>query len=50
MLRELDRNAPGTLDAAFDAMPLGMALFNTDGEYVRVNGALCALLGRAPTS
>ena len=26
----------------------GMALFNTDGEYVRVNGALCALLGRAP--
>ena len=46
MLRELDRNAPGTLDAAFDAMPIGMALFNTDGEYVRVNGALCALLGR----
>ena len=27
-------------------MPIGMALFNTDGEYVRVNGALCALLGR----
>jgi diguanylate cyclase (GGDEF)-like protein/PAS domain S-box-containing protein len=46
VLRELDRNAPGTLDAAFDAMPIGMALFNTDGEYVRVNGALCALLGR----
>jgi diguanylate cyclase (GGDEF)-like protein/PAS domain S-box-containing protein len=45
-LRELDRNAPGTLDAAFDAMPLGMALFNTDGEYVRVNAALCELLGR----
>ena len=46
MLRELDRNAPGTLEAAFDAMPIGMALFNTDGEYVRVNGALCELLGR----
>ena len=46
VLRELDRNAPGMLDAAFDAMPIGMALFNTDGEYVRVNGALCALLGR----
>ena len=46
VLRELDRNAPGTLDAAFDAMPIGMALFNTDGEYVRVNGALCAMLGR----
>ena len=47
ILRELDRNAPGTLDAAFDAMPIGMALFNTDGEYVRVNAALAALLGRA---
>ena len=46
VLRELDRQAPGTLDAAFDAMPIGMALFNTDGEYVRVNGALCALLAR----
>jgi diguanylate cyclase (GGDEF)-like protein/PAS domain S-box-containing protein len=46
LLRELDRQAPGTLDAAFDAMPIGMALFNTDGEYVRVNGALCALLAR----
>jgi diguanylate cyclase (GGDEF)-like protein/PAS domain S-box-containing protein len=47
VLRELDRNAPGTLDAAFDAMPIGMALFNTDGEYVRVNAALCALLDRS---
>ena len=28
-------------------MPIGMALFNTDGEYVRVNAALCALLGRS---
>jgi len=46
VLRELDRNAPGTLDLAFDAMPIGMALFNTDGEFVRVNGALCELLGR----
>src|SRR5690349_2248053 len=46
VLREVDRNAPGTLDAAFDAMPIGMALCNTDGEYIRVNGALCALLGR----
>jgi diguanylate cyclase (GGDEF)-like protein/PAS domain S-box-containing protein len=47
VLRELDRNAPGTLDAAFDAMPIGMALFNTDGEYVRVNAALCTLLDRS---
>jgi PAS domain S-box-containing protein len=34
-------------DLAFDAAPIGMALFNTDGEYVRVNAALCRLLGRA---
>jgi PAS domain S-box-containing protein len=33
-------------DTAFDAAPIGMGLFNTDGEYVRVNAALCALLGR----
>jgi diguanylate cyclase (GGDEF)-like protein/PAS domain S-box-containing protein len=46
VLHEVDRQAPGTLDAAFDAMPIGMALFNTDGEYLRVNAALCALLGR----
>ncbi len=34
-------------DIAFDAAPIGMALFNTDGEYVRVNAALCQLLGRS---
>jgi PAS domain S-box-containing protein len=33
-------------DIAFDAAPIGMALFNTDGEYVRVNAALCRLLDR----
>ncbi len=33
-------------DIAFDAAPIGMALFNTDGEYVRVNAALCHLVGR----
>jgi PAS domain S-box-containing protein len=33
-------------DSAFDAAPIGMALFNTDGEYVRVNAALCRFLGR----
>ncbi len=46
LLREVDRQQPGTLDEAFDHMPLGMALFNTDGQYVRVNAALCVLLGR----
>jgi len=34
-------------DVAFDNSPIGMALFNTDGCYVRVNDALCAMLGRA---
>jgi PAS domain S-box-containing protein/diguanylate cyclase (GGDEF)-like protein len=34
-------------DAAFDEAPIGMALFNPDGEYVRVNEALCQMLGRA---
>ncbi len=29
-------------DAAFDYSPVGMALFNSDGEYVRVNDALAA--------
>jgi diguanylate cyclase (GGDEF)-like protein/PAS domain S-box-containing protein len=33
-------------DAAFDHSPVGMALFNSDGEYVRVNDALAELLGR----
>jgi diguanylate cyclase (GGDEF)-like protein/PAS domain S-box-containing protein len=47
VLRELDRQGASALEAAFDHMPIGMALFNTDGEFLRVNGALCALLGRS---
>ncbi len=35
------------LQAAFETAPIGMAFFNTDGEYLRVNAALCALLDRA---
>jgi diguanylate cyclase (GGDEF)-like protein/PAS domain S-box-containing protein len=38
------------LDLAFEYMPTGMALFNTDGEYVRVNAALCRLLDRSPAT
>jgi diguanylate cyclase (GGDEF)-like protein/PAS domain S-box-containing protein len=34
-------------DVAFDHAPIGMALFNCDGAYVRVNHALCRLLGRS---
>ena len=33
--------------AAFDNAPIGMAMFNTDSEYIRVNEALCQMLGRA---
>jgi diguanylate cyclase (GGDEF)-like protein/PAS domain S-box-containing protein len=36
------------LDVAFEMAPLGMALFDTEGRYVRVNDALCGLLDRAP--
>jgi PAS domain S-box-containing protein len=35
------------LDQAFEAAPIGMALFNTDGQYVRVNHELCRMLGRS---
>ncbi|HWH13473.1 MAG TPA: diguanylate cyclase, partial [Miltoncostaeaceae bacterium] len=38
----------GYLTAAFDASPLGAALFTTDGEYLRVNAELCRLLARTP--
>jgi two-component system phosphate regulon sensor histidine kinase PhoR len=34
------------LDQAFERAPIGMALFNTDGQYVRVNDELCRMLGR----
>jgi diguanylate cyclase (GGDEF)-like protein/PAS domain S-box-containing protein len=34
-------------DIAFDDAPIGMALLNPDGEYVRVNRALCVMLGRS---
>ena len=52
LLLEFNRDRVATeaqryFDVAFDAAPIGMALFNTDGEYVRVNRALCALLGRS---
>ena len=30
---------------AFDAAPIGMALVATDGRWIRVNDALCAILG-----
>jgi diguanylate cyclase (GGDEF)-like protein/PAS domain S-box-containing protein len=52
LVREMDRGellgaAQRYFDVAFDDAPIGMALFNPDGEYVRVNRALCAILGRS---
>jgi PAS domain S-box-containing protein/diguanylate cyclase (GGDEF)-like protein len=52
VLHELNFGALATeaqryFDAAFDNAPIGEALFNCDGEYVRVNDALCEMLGRS---
>ncbi|MGZ4278086.1 MAG: sensor domain-containing diguanylate cyclase [Solirubrobacteraceae bacterium] len=44
---ELHEDAQRYFDVAFESAPIGMGLFNTDGQYVRVNAALCALLGRS---
>jgi diguanylate cyclase (GGDEF)-like protein/PAS domain S-box-containing protein len=51
-LRKLDtprlvEESERLLQVAFETAPIGMAFFNTDGEYLRVNAALCALLDRA---
>lgn len=46
IFRELQRFAHGALDFAFDHAAVGMALFNTDGEFIRINGAMGALLAR----
>src|SRR4051812_31358840 len=51
-LRELDTHelvgvAQRFFDAGFDGAPIGMALFNSDGRYVRVNAELCRTLGRS---
>ncbi len=42
------RLAEQHFDVAFDSAPIGMALFNPDGEYIRANAALGALLGEEP--
>ena len=51
LLRELGKarlasEAQRYFDIAFEQSPIGMALFNTDGEYIRVNSSLCTMLGR----
>jgi PAS domain S-box-containing protein len=46
----LQRAAGQFFDAAFARAPIGMALYNTDGEFMRVNPAFCAMLGRTELS
>jgi diguanylate cyclase (GGDEF)-like protein/PAS domain S-box-containing protein len=48
VFRQLDPQLTTSLEAAFDHAPIGMALCNPEGEFVRVNAAMCALLGRGP--
>jgi diguanylate cyclase (GGDEF)-like protein/PAS domain S-box-containing protein len=38
--------ANGMFELSFAAAPIGMALVGTDGRWLKVNDALCALLGR----
>ncbi len=54
LLRELEtglliEESRRLLDLAFESAPIGMAFFNPEGEYIRVNAALCGLLDRPPT-
>ena len=35
-------------DVAFDTAQIGMALYNTEGRFVRANCAMCRMLGREP--
>jgi diguanylate cyclase (GGDEF)-like protein/PAS domain S-box-containing protein len=46
---ELSR-ARMTFESAFSAAPIGMALVSIDGRILRVNSALCRLIGHTPRS
>ncbi|MCB1010426.1 MAG: diguanylate cyclase [Microthrixaceae bacterium] len=41
------RSDNGRFEQAFDRSPIGMALTTLEGQYVRVNQAMCDLLGRS---
>ncbi|HET6506043.1 MAG TPA: diguanylate cyclase [Baekduia sp.] len=42
------RNAERQFEVAFDRAPIGMFLATPGGQFLRVNDALCALVGHAP--
>jgi PAS domain S-box-containing protein len=42
-----DRDLDATFETAFTSAPSGVALIGLDGRFLRVNPALCELLGRA---
>lgn len=42
------QHVDGALSSAFERAMIGMAMVSFDGRYIRVNGALCRLLGRSP--
>jgi diguanylate cyclase (GGDEF)-like protein/PAS domain S-box-containing protein len=55
VVRELDsgllvEESRRLLDIAFETSPIGMAFFDPEGAYIRVNEALCRLLDRAPAA
>lgn len=43
--REALRESEERFRTAFDAAPIGMALVSTDGRWIRVNDALCSIVG-----
>ena len=53
VLRELEaglltQESDHLLDMAFEHAPIGLGVFNPEGEYIRANPALCRLLDRPP--
>lgn len=49
LAKQQELRARGRFEQAFERSPIGMALTTLDGHFVRVNHAMCDLLGRAPT-
>ena len=47
-LASAEREARAVFSAAVDQAPIGMCLVSPEGQFLRVNAALCKLLGRPP--